>query len=99
MATTLRQVLEYFEQHHGTISLPELARQLGIERSMLEPMLEFWVRKGKLRDTSAPACVTCGSAEGCPFVVTLPHRYELVTEGSTGTVSAPACNCEPKGCH
>ncbi len=97
--TTLRQVLDHFERGQGAVSLPQLARTLGIERGMLQTMLEYWVRKGKIREISAPACTTCGSASGCPFVVTLPRQYELVS-GSEPEIppdQSPACGCG--GCH
>ncbi len=93
--TTLRQVLEYFEVGQGAVSLPQLARTLGIERGMLQTMLEYWVRKGKIREVNAPACTTCGTANGCPFIVVLPRQYELVRESDPD--QAPACGCG--GCH
>lgn len=93
--TTLRQVLDHFEQEQGAVSLPALARTLGIERGMLQTMLDYWVRKGKLREVNAPACTTCGTASGCPFVVKLPRQYELVSENSLDP--APSCGCG--GCH
>jgi DNA-binding IclR family transcriptional regulator len=67
-ASTLRLVLTYFETNQGAVSLPQLARTLGIERETLHNMLDFWVRKGKLRESVGAACTTCGSAAGCPFV-------------------------------
>lgn len=94
MSSTLRQVLEQFEQNQGTLSLPQMAHRLGIERATLQNMIDYWVRKGKLREVSAPACTTCGSAAGCPFVVALPRCYELVTDSETPDSTAlPPCGC------
>ena len=94
MSTTLRQVLEHFEQSHGAVSLPQMARTLGIERETLQNMIEYWMRKGKLREITAPACTTCGSASRCPFIIALPRCYELVagTE-SSGGVEPVNCAC------
>lgn len=92
MSTTLRQVLEHFENDQGAVSLPQMAQSLGIERATLQNMIDYWVRKGKLREVSALTCTTCGSASGCPFVVTLPRGYELVADGdSSSTVESRAC--------
>lgn len=95
MSTTLRQVLEQFEQSQGSVSLPHMARTLGIERGTLQNMIDYWVRKGKLREVGAQSCATCGSASGCPFIVTLPRCYELSSHVSDAA-SVPAsfsCSC------
>ncbi len=97
MTTTLRQVLDHFEQQSGAVSLPQMARDLGIERATLENMIEYWVRKGRLREVSAPACDTCGSAQGCPFIMTLPRCYELAVVAAP---TANSCGCNSSGgCH
>jgi hypothetical protein len=93
MSTTLRQVLEQFEQSEGTVSLPQMARALGIERGTLQNMIDYWVRKGKLREVGAPACTTCGSAAACPFVVALPRCYELATAEPAVTPATVSCGC------
>ncbi len=97
MTTTLRQVLDHFEHQSEAVSLPQMARDLGIERPMLENMIDYWVRKGRLREVSAPACNTCGGAQGCPFIMTLPRRYELAV-GDPPTAAPCACNTGG-GCH
>jgi len=75
----LRQILREFEQSEGAISLSELARRLGIAPSALEGMLEFLVRKGRLRVTGgAQACAACGLKGSCPFLVAEPKGYELL---------------------
>lgn len=95
----LRQVLNAFEQAEEPRSLNDMARDLGITPGMLTGMIDYWVRKGKLRETSLgqETCNTCGSAEGCPFILRLPRSYELVT-GDNPPGLAPAsvpCKC----CH
>lgn len=87
MATKLRQVLDYFDSNSGSISLGEMARELGIEREMLDEMIAYWVRKGKLREVLS-SCndddrVTCGCGSGpdkCAFVATMPRTFERVRE-------------------
>lgn len=93
---TLRQVLDHFEHQSGSISLPAMARDLGVEPPMLQEMIDFWVRKGRLREISTPLCTTCGSARGCPFVLSLPRTYEL-NHGDPADVAPDSCpHC---GCH
>lgn len=58
----LQQVLQAFEAASGPVSLDELSRELGVERSALEGMIAFWVRKGRLKESGG----ACGSAQpGC----------------------------------
>ncbi|MBI5958216.1 MAG: hypothetical protein HY866_05765 [Chloroflexi bacterium] len=93
MTTTLRQVLSAFETTKTPRTLNQLARDLGIPLNMLEGMLDYWVRKGKLRESKdGVACGTCGGVQGCPFAPKLPHSYELVTDDS------PPEECSHKGC-
>ena len=71
--TKLREVLRAFEQAQGPMSLDDLSRQLGVERGTLEAMLDFWVRKGRLRGVNPSqlldGCTACSAASGCPFVI------------------------------
>ena len=78
MATGLRDVLTLFETAERPLTINEMARRLEITPGMLESMIDYWVRKGKLRDASTVrSCNTCGGAEGCPFVGKMPRRYVL----------------------
>ncbi|MCU0490151.1 MAG: FeoC-like transcriptional regulator [Chloroflexaceae bacterium] len=88
----LHQVLQALEGTQGLISLDELSRQLGVERSALDGMIAYWVRKGRLRELNGTACTSgCGScghrAEGgCAFASTAPRTITLVPtvgEGKT----------------
>lgn len=83
----LQQVLEAFERASGPVSLDELSRELGIERGVLEGMIAFWVRKGRLRE-EAPGCggggagCSCGThPDGCVFAVPGPRAITLVPRG------------------
>jgi hypothetical protein len=90
---TLRQVLDHFERQSGAVSLATMARELGVEAPMLQEMITYWVRKGRLRQVNDAACnSTCVSncARGCPFVFALPAAYELVP---VEAVSTPAPKC------
>jgi hypothetical protein len=68
----LRQVLEALESIQGPVNLDDLGRRLGVERSALEGMINFWERKGRLRSDALAArpnvCAsgTCGGS--CPGV-------------------------------
>ena len=88
---TLSGVLREFENARGDITLAELARKLGVERSALDGMIQLLVRKGRLREMSGAddGCAGCGLRPGCR-----PGRrdgssdgpaaacYELVTNDS-----------------
>ncbi len=84
----LRQVLTAFEQSHEPISLDELSRQLGIERSALDGMIAFWVRKGRLVErggqmvcANAGSGCTCSSYPGgCAFTSAEPRRISMNKE-------------------
>ena len=82
----LRQILELMRSADSPVNLNELSRELGIERSALEGMIAYLVRKDILRDEAAAAmeCSPAGSAcascaKHCPFAaVKTPHSYTLV---------------------
>ena len=63
----LSRILEEFEQAGGPATLAEIGRRLEVERSALEGMLQFLVRKGKLRKVRPgdAMCAHCGSHASC----------------------------------
>jgi len=82
----LQQVLHEIENANAPITLQTLSHRLNIEPSALQGMIDFWVRKGRLRDDDAVAddcspsggCSdSCGGASGCAFVVDTPRSYSL----------------------
>jgi hypothetical protein len=82
----LNQVLQEITNAKEPISLPVLSSRLGIERGALEGMLDYWVRKGRLKDDdaipegahSAGSCgPSCGGADSCSFVAKIPKSYSL----------------------
>jgi hypothetical protein len=70
-----------------------MARELDIPVGMLEGMIDYWVRKGKIREVSdAAACGSCSSAKNCGYTPNLPRSYELVRDDESVT-AVPVCNC------
>jgi len=89
----LRELLRLVETAEGPISLADLGRQLGVDVAVLDGMLQYWVRKGRLimdGQSGEVACAGgcgsmgggCGSCSGmtsCPFVARLPVTYRVNT--------------------
>ncbi len=86
----LSQILHEITSAREPVSLSVLSHKLGIERSALEGMLAYWVRKGRLRNDDKPveaadaACTSgscgsfCPSVSGCPFIAKMPRTYSVV---------------------
>ncbi len=92
--TILRDVLNAFEDADRPLTLNQMAHELSVAPGMLEGMIDYWVRKGKLRETTgAQKCTACSSAKGCHMVVKLPRSYELVNGDIATEVAAPVVNC------
>lgn len=83
----LNQVLYEIQQASGPMTINELSRKLGIESSALQGMIDFWVRKGRLRDDDALVAddAACGGSCGgscfgltaCPFTAKMPRSYSI----------------------
>jgi hypothetical protein len=84
----LNQVLYEIQQASGPMTINELSRKLGIESSALQGMIDFWVRKGRLRDDDALAAddAACGGGScgdncfgltACPFTAKMPRSYSI----------------------
>lgn len=85
----LQQVLAEIRAATGPVNLNELARRMNVERSALDGMIQFWIRKGRLQETDiytdVPAEVcssgscggSCPGPKGCPFVMPLPRSYSI----------------------
>ncbi len=93
MTSQLREVLNRFDEGAVPRSLNQMAREMQLEPAMLQAMIDYWVRKGKLREVglAGNACVTCGTNGHCPFIVNLPRAYERVREGEAEP--NPPCAC------
>jgi hypothetical protein len=96
MTTLLRHVLQIFEEAETVVRLDALARELEIDPATLDNMIQHWVRKGRIRAVvdmpEGTACHGCGADGGCPFVVHLPRRYELIRLGSDPTLDKMICS-------
>jgi len=56
-------------------------------------MIEFWVRKGRLREVTGDMCTACGHAQGCPFVMQMPRSFVLATGDSPPPEVELPCGC------
>ncbi len=79
MTTTLRRVLQAFEEAQCTVRLDLLSRQLNLDPTTLDSMIQYWVRKGQIQEVEdmPDNCNTC-HVSGCPFILKMPKRYTLV---------------------
>jgi hypothetical protein len=78
----LSHIIQEFRKSGGAISLNELSRRLGVERSALDGMLETLVRQGRLNHLCAGVSGDCsGSCQSCGYHrsgANLGMLYELV---------------------
>jgi hypothetical protein len=89
----LREVFHELESAQGPVNLNELSRKLGLERSALEGMIQFWVRKGRLKDDEleqeqifagcdSGSCRggSCPGPQGCPFIMKMPRTFSITLQ-------------------
>lgn len=89
----LSQVINEIITSTEPISLSALSQKLKIERSALDGMLSFWVRKGKLKEenfkissnhhSGFATCncgMSCNGPSNCPFMAKMPKSYSLATK-------------------
>ena len=89
----LNQVLREIEAARGPVSINDLCLKLGVERSALEGMIQFWVRKGRIQDedaqTTPGACKcspatahnsACADPRNCLYVAKMPRTYTIPTQ-------------------
>ena len=86
----LREVLHQFDGRQTPVSIKQMSREMNIEIGVLHDMINYWVRKGKLREvnSSGEQCNTCGIKGACPFIVALPRYYERINDS---TPPEPPC--------
>ena len=78
----LSRLLTLFEGSSGAISVRELAKELDISQGRVESMMDYWIRKGRIKITASQAeCGNCSTVGECPFILEMPRTYELVIEG------------------
>lgn len=96
MATSiLSKLLKKFEEISGALSIQALASELELRPAQVESMVDFWVRKGRIRATEeSKACGSCGINSNCPLILKLPQTFELVSAGDNhiSIVDQPACD-------
>lgn len=93
MATSLRAVLDAFEYKNTAVSLNQLSRELGVTPAILDSMIDYWVRKGRLREAAPTSCSTCNHARGCPFIMKMPRMIELVRPDDPPPDDPPCACC------
>lgn len=96
----LRDVLNRFDQQNEPTSIRQMAQDMNIEQGVLMGMIDYWVRKGKLRAVNSVGadCSHCGVKSACPFITPLPVYYERVTDEDKPQPPT-TCNCGTGGCH
>ncbi|WP_067541797.1 FeoC-like transcriptional regulator [Nocardia crassostreae] len=64
--SALREVLAQITAARGGVSLDEVARRIGVSRTEVDAMVDYWVRKGRL--SAEPVTSGCPSdgCGGCP---------------------------------
>ena len=93
-ASNLGQILKFFEDSRNAVTLNSIARELDLTPARVESMIEYWVRKGRIRlAEDVKECGSCGIQGNCPFVIDLPRSYELVRDRDDRSFLAmhPAC--------
>lgn len=95
MATsTLGKLLSLFESSPGALSVGSLARELDISPCRVEEMMEFWIRKGRIKASSnLIECGTCSVQGDCPFVLEMPRTYELISDRENLPDQIPINSC------
>ena len=83
----LFQVLREIEQANGPVTVNELSQKLGIDQGVLTDMIQYWVRKGKLRGDGATAVTphtavhhcgsSCAGPSTCNFIAKMPKTYTV----------------------
>jgi hypothetical protein len=77
---SLQQVLDYFMRSSGAVSIALLARELDLSPGLVESMVDFWVRKGRIQrlDPGGRECGGCSRKGSCPLIAELPVCYRVV---------------------
>jgi len=79
------QVLDEINKTGSVRSIKDLAQSLQLDRSALEGIIDYWVRKGKILriENSVCAAGSCGQCSlNCPARGALPHGVVLYQPSS-----------------
>ena len=82
------------EDSSDVYSVRSLARELDVTPERVESMLEYWIRKGKIRPAAVQNCGSCSVIGNCSFVVEMPKSYELVLNNRNQNINAEQVVCE-----
>ena len=81
----LSRIVEEFRNAQGPLTLVDVSRRLGTERTALDGMIQLLVRKGRLRELRVSAsCDDCGMRFACGRPASgaaMGACYELVDGG------------------
>lgn len=88
MRSMLTELLQMLQTSDQALTVSDLSRRMQVEPAVLEDLIAFWVRKGRISDgvthqnlasvcTGGSACTTCGGAQTCAFVARVPKSYAL----------------------
>jgi hypothetical protein len=66
----LAEIMKAFKGNKGPVDLVRLSRELGVEGSALEGMLQTLVHQGKLREVlpGSEICINCPRSSGCTYL-------------------------------
>ena len=83
----LAEILKAFEKDEGPVDLGRLGRELGVEQSALEGMLQTLVRQRKLREVlpGSETCMDCPHSSGCTYLQSGKSSgkvYEIIKKSS-----------------
>ena len=93
--TILSRLLKMIEESSGAFSVRALARELDVTPGRVEGMLEYWIRKGKIRVVEdLKDCGSCSVNGNCPFVVEMPLSYDLVINNKDHYIDDGQVVCE-----
>jgi hypothetical protein len=93
-SSKLRILLDLFEGSSGAVSIRDIARELDVSQDRVGSMMQYWIRKGKIRVSGVGTdCGSCGAGGDCPFILDMPRTYELVKEaqGEAIKIIQPVC--------
>ncbi len=83
----LKQILHEIEIAQGSITIRDLSRKLNVEPNALEGMLQFLVRKGRIRDDGSESSdhgascgKSCSGTTDCTFIAKMPKTYSTYTK-------------------
>jgi len=85
----LNQVLHEIENSQGPITIRELSRKLAIDPNVLEGMIQFWVRKGRITSDedlssgeNALCSKSCSGTSDCVYITKMPKTFSVPSKSN-----------------